>query len=204
MINTGDFGDAARTAGERVTPNRDNTGRDTGNTPRSDANRSGDVGAGTGTGTSSVGAGTTGTGTSGTATDSNQGTGAGTGAARPAGDRGDVSRHDNYAMVMIPESHGAKAVTLRLVNEGGQWKIDAPSRVDRQQLKSNLAKHIDMIDQDKANWPSDVNEAYRAISHHVFLAIDDTISSGRETTGTGTGAQPDANRNQNINPNAGK
>ena len=54
------------------------------------------------------------------------------------------------------------------------WKIDLPDSVGGQQLHDNLLKHLTMVDEDRANWPADKNEAYRTVARHVMMAIMET------------------------------
>ncbi len=71
---------------------------------------------------------------------------------------------------------GMSSVTLNLVNEGhvmNAWRISAP-QLSAEQLKQNLMKHIQMLDDQKAAWPSDVNAAYQAVSYHVLSAFSDS------------------------------
>ncbi|HVX83230.1 MAG TPA: hypothetical protein VH253_00290 [Phycisphaerae bacterium] len=67
-----------------------------------------------------------------------------------------------------------EALTLNMVNEGNSWKIDLPDQISDQQLKDNLARHIQTLDDQKSTWPSDVNQAYRTTAYHVLRAFNDT------------------------------
>jgi hypothetical protein len=95
--------------------------------------------------------------------------------------RSDSSTKDNMAMVTIPASHNAPALNLRFVSEGGTWKLDGQKHVDQQQLQANIAKHLDMVEQMKDQWPADVNDAYRAVSHHVLMAVNETATLDHST-----------------------
>ena len=49
-------------------------------------------------------------------------------------------------------------LTLNLINEGpivAAWKINIPDEITGEQLKGNLIKHIQMLDDQKATWPAD-------------------------------------------------
>lgn len=90
---------------------------------------------------------------------------------------GDTNRDKgrDVAKVTFPASHGMPVVYIPLINElPANWKIDVPDEVDGRKLYDNLLTHITMADEHKDMWPADVNDAYRAISHHVFLAIMNT------------------------------
>lgn len=96
---------------------------------------------------------------------------------------GDINRDKgrNVAKVTFPASHGLPQVYVPLINElPANWKIDVPDDVDARKLYDNLLTHITMADEHKDVWPADVNDAYRAISHHVFLAIMNTPISGSD------------------------
>jgi len=70
---------------------------------------------------------------------------------------------------------GQPEVRVALVSEfPDRWKIDLPDSVDGQKLKDNVLKHLTMIDEDKANWPADKADAYRAVSHHILQAVQES------------------------------
>ena len=74
-------------------------------------------------------------------------------------------------------SAAGAGTTLNLVNEGhimNAWRINIPDQISAEQLKQNLTKHIQMLDDQKATWPSDVNAAYRATASHVLQAFSDS------------------------------
>lgn len=60
------------------------------------------------------------------------------------------------------------------VNAGNTWKIDIPDSIDGQKLSRNLNKHLSEVDQMKDQWPSNVDDAYRLVSQHTFMAMYDT------------------------------
>ncbi len=71
----------------------------------------------------------------------------------------------------------AGGITLNLVNEGhimNAWRLDIPDQISAEQLKQNLVKHIQMLDDQKATWPADVNAAYRATAFHVLQSFSDS------------------------------
>ena len=94
----------------------------------------------------------------------------------PASPAADTNRNDpgrNISTVTIPASHGAPALTVPLIHEAGGWKIDVPDTLDGAKLRSNLIAHLTEVQNMKDQWPSDVNEAYRAVAHHVLMAVMD-------------------------------
>jgi hypothetical protein len=113
--------------------------------------------------------------------------GAGTGAAAAAGAQAAAASAGPIIAVIIPASHDLPDTRLSLVKEGASWKIDLPDNIDAQALSQRLSDHLQMATQMKDKWPADANEAARAISHHVFVAIGGE-SSGGAAGATGVGA----------------
>jgi len=98
------------------------------------------------------------------------------------------------ATATIAASHGMPELKINLVSEyPDRWKIDLPDSVDGQKLHDAVLKHLTMVDEDKANWPADKNDAYRAVSHHLLMAV---AQSGDENAtpaaGTLTPSTPSA------------
>src|SRR4051812_43123284 len=90
-------------------------------------------------------------------------------ATRPTG----AEAGRNIGSVAIPASHGAPALTVPLIHEATGWKIDVPDTLDAAKLRANLIAHLGEVQNMKDQWPADVNEAYRAMSHHVLMAVMD-------------------------------
>ena len=59
------------------------------------------------------------------------------------------------------------------------WKIDVPDSVDGAKLYDNLLKHLTMANEQKDQWPSDVIDAYRAVAHHVLMAVLDVDQNAK-------------------------
>jgi len=104
--------------------------------------------------------------------------------AKPAAEQGhvaDTSPNDakldkgrNVALVRIPDMMGIPALKVSLIHEHVVgWKVDVPNNISGQQLHDNLLKHLSYVNDHKDKWPSDVNEAYRDVAHHVFMALYD-------------------------------
>jgi len=90
-----------------------------------------------------------------------------------AADR-NLEKGRNIAYVTVASSHGLPELKVPLIHElPDMWKIDVPDSVTGQKLYDNLLKHLTMADEQKDQWPSDVNDAYRMVSHHVLMAILD-------------------------------
>ena len=88
-----------------------------------------------------------------------------------AADR-NLEKGRNVAYVTVAESHGMPQLKVPLIHElPDLWKIDVPDSVTGQMLYDSLLKHLTTANDMKDKWPTDENDAYRAISHHVLMAI---------------------------------
>jgi hypothetical protein len=86
----------------------------------------------------------------------------------------------NMASVTVQASHGLPELSVPMIHEfPDSWKIDIPDNLTAQQLRDNLLKHLTMADEQKDQWPSDPNEAYRLVSHHVLMAVMNVDEQGR-------------------------
>jgi hypothetical protein len=80
----------------------------------------------------------------------------------------------NVAYVVVAESHSMPELKVPLIHElPDLWKIDVPDAVDGQKLYDNLLTHLTMANEAKDKWPDDVNDAYRAVAHHILMAVMD-------------------------------
>jgi len=78
---------------------------------------------------------------------------------------------------MTGKMEAQKELAIPLIHElPDTWKIDVPDNIDGQKLYDNLVKHLTMVDEDRANWPADKNEAYRTVTRHMLEALFDTGS----------------------------
>ena len=88
-----------------------------------------------------------------------------------AADR-NLEKGRNVAYVTVAQSHGMPELKVPLIHElPDMWKIDVPDSVTGQMLYDNLLKHLTMANEMKDKWSADENDAYRAVSHHVLMAI---------------------------------
>jgi len=89
------------------------------------------------------------------------------------GDR-NLEKGRNVAYVTVAASHALPELKVPLIHELPDfWKIDVPDSVDGKKLYDNLLNHLTMVNEHKDQWPSDVNDAYRMVSHHVLMAVLD-------------------------------
>jgi len=79
----------------------------------------------------------------------------------------------NIATVHIAASHGMAALDVPMIHEAGGWKLDIPDSVDANKFRDNVQNALTHCDEKKADWPADANDAYRAVTHSVLLAIFD-------------------------------
>lgn len=78
----------------------------------------------------------------------------------------------NIAYLTVRESHGLPELKVPLIHElPDMWKLDVPDSVDGQKLYDNLLKHLTMANEQKDKWPTNVNDAYREVAHHVLMAV---------------------------------
>jgi hypothetical protein len=113
-------------------------------------------------------------------------------AARQAAADPDSNREKgrNYAIAMIPASHGQPAVDVPLIHElPDAWRIDIPDNVDSAKLLASLQKHLGMVAAQKSQWPADVNDAYLMVSHHLMMGLFEGTPNVRKDA-AGGGAQP--------------
>jgi hypothetical protein len=75
------------------------------------------------------------------------------------------------ALVIVPASYGLPQLSVPMIKEDGQWKLCVPDNEDAQKLHDALLRHISMMDDQKATWPSDVNDATRMANHQILAAI---------------------------------
>ena len=89
----------------------------------------------------------------------------------------DANRNDpgrNIATVELKASHGMPALTVPLIHEAPDaWRIDVPDSVDANTLRQNVLAHLKAAHDMKDQWPTDVNQAYAAVTHHLLMALLD-------------------------------
>jgi len=190
FIQIGGASDQARQASGQVpadqgtSPSASSTGGASGSASgtsgSSGAGASGSVGAGGASGTANIG---------GASVSGNVGS---SGAAASA--TGDAAQTAGSSMggttVTIPASHGMPEARIRLVQEGGQWKIALPQGADAKQFADNVSKQLQQCAQMKDQWPADANQAQQAIVHSVLIAFSDQSSggaSGSSSSSSGAG-----------------
>jgi hypothetical protein len=105
------------------------------------------------------------------------------GATVPPGDEKKMDR--DFAVLKIPASHGKPALSVPLVFEGTSWKIDAPDTLDANKLRDNIQTALTKADESKDQWPSDVNDAYRSVSHGILAAVMDQPQEGQAQPAAG-------------------
>jgi len=119
---------------------------------------------------------------------------------------GDANRDAgrNVAKVTVPASHGMPAMFIPFIHEmPDAWKIDVPDTVEGQKLYDNLLTQLTMVGDMKDQWPSDVNDAYRAVSHHVMMAVLDQ-NSGMMKPGDKMPATPSTPGDRSTTPGTGR
>ena len=97
--------------------------------------------------------------------------------ANPGLKPADQNMATNTTVTNTNDIASAGSITLNLVNEGhimNAWRLDIPDQISTEQLKQNLVKHIQMLDDQKATWPADVNAAYRSVAYHMLQSFSDS------------------------------
>ena len=175
MITEGEIPEAARTAGERVSGDATTAGPG--------AAASGNVGDVSGSATVNPDTGRANV-------DVNNNTTVDTPRANTDGQTAaDTNRNDpgrNIASVKIAASHGMPELTVPMIHEAGGWKIDVPDTVDAAKLRDNVSNALAKLQENKDKWSPDANEAYRAVTHKVLLAIFDKplMDEAQKASGT--------------------
>lgn len=101
-------------------------------------------------------------------------------AAQPAGsglltervkEQGNIENGREIAIVRLPSEFGLPVLNASFIDEAFGWKIDVSNTLSGRELHDNLVKHLTYLGDHVDQWPADVNEAYRAATHHVLMAI---------------------------------
>ena len=71
----------------------------------------------------------------------------------------------------LKASHGLPELSLPLVSEGGQYKLDVPDTMDGAQLQTALMNALQDLNKDPAKWPADKTQAYQLVSHRILMAV---------------------------------
>ena len=80
----------------------------------------------------------------------------------------------SIAVVVVQGMHGQPDLRVPLIHElPDSWKINVPDSVDANKLRQNLQDHLTAIGQMSTEWPSDENQAYRTVAHHILMAVLD-------------------------------
>lgn len=79
----------------------------------------------------------------------------------------------NVALATIQGIQGQESLQVPFIHEALGWRIDVPDSVDGPKLRQNLLDHLTAANNMKDQWPATEEEAYRAMTHHVFMAIMD-------------------------------
>jgi hypothetical protein len=82
-----------------------------------------------------------------------------------------IEKGREVGVVRFPSDGKLPALDVSMIDEAGGWKIDVPNNRTGQMIHDDLVKQLTMLKNDQANWPQDVNDAYRAFTHHVLMAV---------------------------------
>ena len=78
----------------------------------------------------------------------------------------------DFAVVVFPITPALPELNVSLAHElPDHWRIDVPDAMNPERLRGNLLRQLQLLAQSKAQWPADVNDAYRMATHHVMAAL---------------------------------
>ena len=93
-------------------------------------------------------------------------------AGKSGGGKVNLDKGRDVAIARFAASHGAPELTLSMVHElPAQWRFDIPKSRTGDQIHSDLLNHLNFIATHSENWPSDINDGYRMVAHHVLMAL---------------------------------
>jgi hypothetical protein len=172
QIQSGDLGDQARTAGEKIpadtkTDNAAHQQNDNGNSLTSNAPSAANQPGATGAGKNNV-----------------------NGAVQKNAIADANLTAPPSATIIIPSNHGLPTVTARFVNESEQWKIDIPNNMDAQKLQQNLDDELGRLDDQKASWSDDPKQAQLTVVHAVLAAMTDAQNISETGQSSSPGSTP--------------
>jgi hypothetical protein len=98
---------------------------------------------------------------------------------------------DQIAVVSFPESGELPAITISLVKEDEQWKLNLPDHVDAQTIEQNLTQGLKKVHERQEQWPEDAEKASAKLTHVVMMALYDVkADEGRDHMQPGQMHQP--------------
>ncbi len=91
---------------------------------------------------------------------------------KPHGYDAKLNKGRNVAVVCVADSHGLPAINVSMIHElPDMWKLDVPDNIEGKTIHDNLLTHLNYLGTHKDQWPADVNDAYRLVSHHMLMAV---------------------------------
>jgi hypothetical protein len=82
-----------------------------------------------------------------------------------------IKKGRQVGVVRLPTNNKLPALDVSMIDEAGGWKIDVPNNRTGQMIHDDLVKQLTMLKDNQANWPDNVNDAYRLFTHHVLMAV---------------------------------
>ncbi|HEV2295071.1 MAG TPA: hypothetical protein VGR35_14545 [Tepidisphaeraceae bacterium] len=86
-------------------------------------------------------------------------------------DQGNIEKGREIAIARFPAASGMPELYASFIDEAFGWKIDAPNTLTARELRDNLLKHLTYLGENMNKLPANVNDAYRAATHHVLMAV---------------------------------
>ena len=84
---------------------------------------------------------------------------------------GNIEKGRNIAIVRLPAQGDIPALNVSEIRELTGWKIDIPNDRKLQQIHDDLLKHLTMVGENTANWPTDKEGAKGMIARHVVMGL---------------------------------
>jgi hypothetical protein len=81
--------------------------------------------------------------------------------------------------VELPATASQPPLVVHLLNEGtmvASWKIDLPTTINADRLHDSLLRHLTWLDEHRASWPTEMSEAYQAVSREMLAALIDAAN----------------------------
>jgi hypothetical protein len=85
----------------------------------------------------------------------------------------------DVAVVQFQNSSTFSGLNASMIHEvASGWKFDVPNTLDAVKLYDNVVTNLTTLDKSRAQWPDDVNEAYRRFTQAVVAALYDAPYPG--------------------------
>ncbi len=84
-----------------------------------------------------------------------------------------LEKNREVAVARIMGMNSTGPLTASMIHQAGGWTFDIPNTTSADELYRTLVANLQVVDQQKANWPADINEAYRHVTDAVVASLYD-------------------------------